>query len=388
MKQRRHRSASVLLLTVVLLVLFGFVMMASISAPYSMQKNGNFHHYALRQGVWLVLGTGAALIARRIDYHFWVKRRFVLFAFTVTTVLLALCYKKIMGRPIPNPFGVELNGSQRWVQIPGVSFAGIQPSEFAKFTLIAFLAWWHSEKHPHWPGFVKGIVFPIGLSCIILGLVAFEVDMGTTMLLGCTAVAMTFAAGAPYALVFGIGGLGFALLALAVSFSSNRMQRVLAFLDPFKDAQGKGYQLINALSGFVAGGAWGLGLGLGIQKQRGYLPEAHTDFILASIGEELGVLATFAFLAMFVVLMVCSYRIAARAADRAGQLIAVGIASLVSIQAVVNVAVVTGCAPTKGLALPFVSYSGSSVLVLLFMMGVLLNIAHLSEVAASQARPD
>ena len=226
MQQRRHRSASVLLLTVVLLVLFGFVMMASISAPYSMQKHGNFHHYALRQGVWLVFGIGAAFAGRRVNYHFWVKRAFVVAAFVLTTILLALCYKKIMGREIPNPFGVELNGSQRWVKIPGVNFAGIQPSEFAKFTLIAFMAWWHSERHPRWPGFLRGIVLPIGLACIILGLVAFEVDMGTTMLMGCTAVAMTFAAGAPYLLVFGVGGLGFALLALAVKFSENRMHSV------------------------------------------------------------------------------------------------------------------------------------------------------------------
>lgn len=375
--KHRRKSATVLLLVVALLVLFGFVMLASVSGPYASHKQGTTHYYAVRQGVWLVLGIGAALLARRVDYHFWTRTGFILPVFGATAVALALCYVR--------PIGVYVNGSWRWIQIPGLEIARVQPSEFAKFSMIAFLAWWHARRYPEWPGFVKGLVLPMACLAVFLGLIAFEKDLGTTALLAVTAIMLLYAAGAKLAWMVPVGLAGLAGLAVAVRLDANRFARVLAFMDPFKDQQGKGFQLLNALYGFVAGGARGLGLGQGIQKQQGYLPEAHTDFIFASIGEELGIVASVGVLLLFVTLMLCSFRIAARASDRTGQLLALGIATLISVQAIVNVAVVTGCAPTKGLALPFISYGGSSLLVLLFMVGVLLNIARRSEAVEAGA---
>lgn len=377
---RRPRSATILLLTVTVLVLFGFVMMASISGPYAAQKKGDVYYYAVRQFVWLMLGVGAAFAARRVDYHFWTRTRVVWPALGAIVVALALCYVK--------PIGVKLNHSWRWIQIPGVSFARVQPSEFAKFVLIAFLAWWHTRAYPKWPGFWKGLAAPMAVLGVVFGLVACEKDLGTTALLLATTIAVLFAAGARVGWMVALALLGIGALAVAVRYDEERFGRVVAFLDPFAHQQDNGFQLLNALYGFVAGGARGLGLGQGIQKQWGYLPEAHTDFIFASIAEELGVVASLAMLALYVTFMICAYRIAARAADRSGQLLATGIASLVSVQAIVNVAVVTGSAPTKGLALPFISYGGSALLALLFMVGVLLNIAHLSEAAHADARPD
>ncbi|MBR6022783.1 MAG: cell division protein FtsW [Kiritimatiellae bacterium] len=379
-RARRPRSATVLFLTVAVLVLFGFVMMASVSGPYAVQKKGDVYHYAVRQGVWLVLGLGAAWASRRIDYHFWTRTEVVLPALGAITVALALCYVR--------PIGVRLNHSWRWIQIPGVEFARVQPSEFAKFMMIAFLAWWHTRVHPKWPGFWKGLAAPMGVLLVVLGLIACEKDLGTTALLLATAITVLYAAGARVGWMVALALLGVGLLAVAVRLDAERFGRVVAFLDPFEHQQDNGFQLLNALYGFVAGGARGLGLGQGIQKQWGYLPEAHTDFIFASIGEELGVVASLSVLALFVTLMICAYRIAARASDRCGQLLATGIATLVSVQAIVNIAVVTGSAPTKGLALPFISYGGSALLALLFMVGVLLNIAHLSEAANADARPD
>ena len=380
MVKRRQRSGTVLLLTVLLLVLFGFVMLASVSGPYAVHKQGTTHYYAVRQLAWLVLGIGAAVLSRRVDYHFWTRTGFILPVFGATLVALALCYVR--------PIGVYVNGSWRWIQIPGLEIARVQPSEFAKFAMIAFLAWWHSRRYPEWPGFTKGLLLPLGCLAVMLGLIACEKDLGTTALLSVTAIVLLYAAGAKLAWMIPLALLGLAGLAVAVRLDPNRFGRVVAFLDPFQDMQGKGYQLLNALYGFVAGGVRGLGLGQGIQKQWGYLPEAHTDFIFTSIGEELGVFASVSVLLLFVTLMLSSLRIAARASDRCGQLLALGIATLVSVQAIVNVAVVTGCAPTKGLALPFISYGGSSLLVLLFMVGVLLNIAHRSEADAVDAAPE
>jgi len=380
MAKRRRKSATVLLLVVALLVLFGFVMLASVSGPYASHRTGTIHYYAFRQGMWLVFGIGAAVLARWVDYHFWTRTKFILPVVGLTAVALALCY-------IP-PIGVYVNGSWRWIQVPGLDIARVQPSEFAKFSMIAFLAWWHARRYPSWPGFVKGLILPGACLGVLLGLVAFEKDLGTTALLAVTALVLLYAAGAKLAWMVPVGLLGAAGLSVMVWLDANRLARVLAFLDPFKDQQGKGFQLLNALYGFVAGGVWGLGLGQGIQKQQGYLPEAHTDFIFASIGEELGVVASIGVLALYVAFMLCAFRIAARASDRTGQLLALGIATLVSVQAIVNIAVVTGCAPTKGLALPFISYGGSSLLVLLFMVGVLLNIARRSEAVEAGAQPD
>ena len=201
-----------------------------------------------------------------------------------------------------------------------------------------------------------------------------EIDVGATVLIGATGGVIMLVAGAPFwLLAFGValaaGGLG-----VLIKYDPVRMSRVLAFLNPEEYAQTEAFQLLNALYAFVAGGATGVGLGQSLQKQH-YLPEAHTDFIFAIIGEELGVVASLSVVVLFVILLLCGIRISGRAPDVSGRLLAFGITFMITLQAAINIGVVTGCLPTKGLPLPFVSFGGTSLMVTLFMVGVLLNIS-------------
>ena len=198
--------------------------------------------------------------------------------------------------------------------------------------------------------------------------------MGATILIGATGGLMMFVAGAPFLYLVPAGALAAGGLAWMIQQNPERMARVTAFLHPEDYAQGEAFQLMNALYAFVEGGFGGAGLGGSMQKQY-YLPEAHTDFIFAIIGEELGIIASLGVVLLFVVFLLCGIRISGRAADVGGRLMAFGITILVSLQAAINIGVVTGRLPTKGLPLPFISFGGTSLMVTLFMVGVLLNIA-------------
>jgi cell division protein FtsW len=356
-----------LMLTVLALLIFGIVMIYSTSGPFAENKYGAGHgeYFIVRHAVWVALGLVACWVGAKVDYHAWMKGVWAFLG--VTVVLLVLVY-------IP-PVGKIINGSRRWVGVMGYTF---QPSELAKFAIINLMAWWYGRRRREVPGYwhrvkwdllAPGVVFGA-----VLALILFETDFGSTMLIGTTGALLMFVGGAPVAPLLVLvpvaaGGLGY-----MISQNSERMGRVVSFLHPEDYAQGEGYQLLNALYAFVEGGPWGVGLGQSLQK-RLYLPEAHTDFIFAIVGEELGVVATLAVVAAFVVFFVCGMRISGRAADAGGRLMAFGITVLMSVQAIVNVAMVTGCAPTKGFPLPFISFGGSSLIVTLFMVGVLLNVA-------------
>ena len=372
MVRRTPNLSARILLIVMVLSLFGLVMLLSISGPRGEVQYGNAFYFVTRQFLFLVLGGILLWVGARTDFRRWL--RFVWPVFGVTLVLLLLVYVK--------PIGQNINGSSRWIRFPGIPFS-FQPSEFAKVAAILFLAHWFGERHPAWPGFLKGLVLP-GL-CLgpMLLLILGEVDFGATLLISATTGAMLLAAGAPLLLLVPIAIAGIAGIAFLISHEPERMGRIIAFLDPEKYASGEAYQLINALYGFVAGGFKGLGLGRGLQKQR-YLPEAHTDFIFACIGEELGLLATLAIILLFILFLLTGLRIASRTIDRRGQLLAFGITVLISLQALINIGVVTGCLPTKGLSLPYISYGGSGLLVLLFMAGILINIARHPDPASEE----
>lgn len=364
MLRRQANLSARLLVIVMLLTLFGLVMLFSISGPRGEVQYGNSLYFVIRQGIFLALGTLSLILGARTDYRKWFRFVWPLFAFTL--LLLILVYVK--------PIGQNINGSSRWIRFPGIPFS-FQPSEFAKLAAILFLAYWFGQKHAAWPGFLRGLLIPGAILAVMLVLILAEVDFGATLLIAATSGAMFLAAGAPLFWLVPLGVAGGAGIAFLVSKHPERMGRIVAFLDPEKYAAGEAYQLINALYGFVAGGFSGLGLGRGLQKQR-YLPEAHTDFIYACIGEELGLLATLSIIALFIFFLATGLRIAARSVDRRGQLLAFGITVLISLQALINIGVVTGCLPTKGLSLPFISYGGSGLLVLLFMAGILVNIAN------------
>ena len=356
------RPSAILILVVGILVLFGLVMLESTSGPQGEKLFGNANYFTQHQIIWLVMGLIAAAVAARVDYHRWMKMAWPMLG--VTLVLLALVY-------VPG-IGLNIKGSHRWLRLPaGLSF---QPSELAKFVAINALAMWFGTKRRERTGFVGGILLPGVILGSMLGLIVFETDFGATILIGATGGLMMFVAGAPFLYLLPVGVLAGTGLAVMIAKNPERMGRILAFLDPEKYSQTEAFQLMNALYAFVVGGTWGVGLGESLQK-RFYLPEAHTDFIFAIIGEELGIVASVGVVVLFVVLMLCGLRISGRASDAGGRLMAFGITILISLQAAINIGVVTGRLPTKGIPLPFISFGGTSLMVTLFMVGVLLNIA-------------
>ena len=356
-------SARVILILVVgLLVLFGLVMLFSTSGPQGEKLAHNPYHFVQRQMVWLAIGLAAAYTASRVDYHRWMNWAWPMLG--AVLVLLALVY-------VPG-IGLNVNGSHRWIRLPlGLSF---QPSEFAKFAAINALACSFGTKRRQRGGFVGGIVIPGAILGSLLILILPETDFGATILIGSVGGVMMFVAGSSALILLGVGLLAGGGLAVMILHNPERMGRILAFLHPEKYAQDEAYQLMNALYAFTAGGARGVGLGESLQK-RFYLPEAHTDFIFAIIGEELGIVASVGVVLLFVVFLLCGVRISGRAADVGGRLMAFGITLLIALQAAINIGVVTGRLPTKGLPLPFISFGGTSLVVTLFMTGVLLNVA-------------
>ena len=355
-------SRVILVLVVGLLVLFGLVMLFSTSGPQGEKLAHNPYYFVERQVAWLVIGLLAALVSARTDYHRWMKIAWPLLG--VVLVLLALVY-------VPG-VGLNIKGSHRWLRLPlGLSF---QPSELAKFAAINALAFWYGARRRGQTSFVGSLVIPGLILASTLVLILPETDFGATILIGATGGLMMFVAGASFFVLGGAGALALAGLGVMIKHNPERMGRVMAFLHPEQYAQGEAFQLMNALYAFVAGGAAGVGLGGSLQKQF-YLPEAHTDFIFAIIGEELGIGASVGVVLLFVVFLLCGIRISGRAPDTGGRLMAFGITILITLQAAINIGVVTGRLPTKGLPLPFISFGGTSLMVTLFMVGVLLNIA-------------
>ena len=356
-------SARVILILVVgVLVVFGLVMLFSTSGPQGEKIAGNPYYFVQRQAAWLVVGLVAAFVGAKVDYRVWLKVAWPVLG--VVLVLLALVY-------VPG-IGLSVKGSRRWLHLPlGLSF---QPSELAKFAAINALAAWYGTKRRERGGFVGGLVIPGAILGSLLALIVFETDFGATVLIGATGGLMMFVAGAPVLFLVPAGAAAVGILGWMISKNPERMGRILAFRNPEQYAQGEAFQLMNALYAFVAGGLGGAGLGQSLQKKF-YLPEAHTDFIFAIIGEELGLFFSVGVVALFVVFLLCGIRISGRAPDVGGRLLAFGITALVSLQAAINVGVVTGRLPTKGLPLPFISFGGTSLMATLFMTGVLLNVA-------------
>jgi cell division protein FtsW len=254
----------------------------------------------------------------------------------------------------------------------------IQPSEIAKLAMIMLFAWWLARNQRRIDELKRGIIIPFGmLACFALPIIV-EPDFGTTMLVSLVEVFMMFLGGVTIAPLLVTGLCGLMGVVFLIFQNPERMSRILAFLDPQKYEQDKAWQLINSLRAFAGGDLFGVGFGNSMQKFH-YLPEAHTDFIFPIIGEELGLVAALIVVMMYLILFVLGVKIALNARDDFGCLLAVGITLMITMQALINFAVVTGCVPTKGLALPFISYGGSSLVISSVMVGILVNVAHAAE---------
>lgn len=362
-----RRTTSLFIAIVLILVTLGVLILASASSA----KYEDASYFVKRQLMWLALAFCAAAVAARFDYRLY---RNLAIPLGILSVILLILVR------IPG-IGTMINGSWRWLRIGPLT---IQPSEISKLAIIMLFSWWLARNQRRIDELQRGILIPFAmLACFALPIIV-EPDFGTTMLVSSVAVCMMFLGGVSIAPLLVTGLVGLLGIVILIFQNPERMSRILAFLDPQKYEQDKAWQLINSLRAFAGGDVLGVGFGNSMQKYH-YLPEAHTDFIFPIIGEELGLVAAMTVVLMYAILFVLGLRIAFNARDDFGRLLAYGITLMITIQALINFAVVTGCVPTKGLALPFISYGGSSLLVSGVMIGILVNVAHSSMHAPSAA---
>lgn len=353
----QRTSVYLLVAAVIGLIVLGLVMMTSTSA-FAVESKGDPMFLLRKQSVALAVGVVLCALAASLDYHFLQKTWALWFGLSI--VLLVLCF-------VPH-IGQRLNGSSRWIRL-GMQF---QPSELAKLSAIVTLAWWFSREKEMEREFLRGFVAPLALSSVLMALIAPEVDMGTTALIGATTFILMFLAGTRLRYLAPTVLAGLAALGLAVYKMPERTGRFLAFLYPEK-YPADAYQTVQGLIALGSGGVEGLGLGNGRQKML-YLPFAHTDFIFPVIGEELGLRWTLAVVATYLVFILCGANIAMRARDRFGMLLGFGVTIIIALQAAVNIGVTTALLPNKGLPLPFISYGGTNLIFCLIGVGILINI--------------
>jgi cell division protein FtsW len=355
----RRKSAYILFLAVLALLVIGIVMLFSTSA-YARDSHGDVYFFIKRQAIWIGIGLVACIFAALMNYQFWQKTWWLWFAMALAA--LALCY-------IPH-IGMRINGSRRWVGYGPITF---QPSELAKIATIIFLAAWFARREKPDGNVFSEFIVPLAIISVPAALVLGEVDLGTTALIGTTAFVVMFIAGTNPLWLGGLAVAGLGGLLVVATQISERMGRLSAFLHPQTYKDDAGLQQMQALIAWGSGGMEGLGLGNGRQKML-YLPYAHTDFIFPIIGEELGLRFSLLVVFLFVVIIVCGIMIALHARDRFGLLLGCGIVSLLALQAAFNIGVTTSLLPNKGLPLPFISYGGSNLAACMFAIGVLVNI--------------
>jgi cell division protein FtsW len=365
------KTPTILVGIVLLLLALGIVMLASASSVKGVDVHNDSSYFLKRQMAWLVVALVAGLFTASVDYHRW--RDYWIPITVLAAALLVLVL-------IPH-IGFKIGGSRRWLKVGPISF---QPSELAKFAVVIMLSAWTTRVGRKASTFLEGILKPGVMLGILLGLIFLEPDFGTTMLVAVVGGALLFVGGSPWPYLLGGGIVGLAGFMAAILHDDVRRGRILAFLMPDK-YPAAAYQLHQSMEAFTLGGFWGVGLGESLQKQY-FLPEAHTDFILAIIGEELGLVVTCLVIALFAGFLICGIIISLQAPDLFGRLLGTGFTLMTAIQAVINVGVVTGCMPTKGLPLPFISYGGSSLLMSMIAVGVLVNIARQRTVEADQPR--
>lgn len=365
MLETTRRRPDYLLLTIVgILVPLGLVMVYSASFMDALANHdGNQLHYVQRQLGAAVIGTVGLLVAQRLNYLFWRRYSVHLLAATLLLLLLVLVLPASI---------TTVNGARSWIRIAGFSF---QPSELAKLALIVYFADWLSRRGEKLGNVTYGLVpFAVTLG-VVCGLVMLERDLGTTIVLVLIGVAVYFAAGANLLHIAGAGLLASGAFWVMVRLAAYRQERILVWLEgPWAHYQGAGYQPAHALYALASGGLLGVGLGQGRQKFL-WLPQAHTDAIFAIVGEELGLVGTLFIVGCFLVIAYRGFKIAARAPEPFAALLATGLTAWLVFQALINVAVVTTLIPFTGLTLPFVSYGGTSLMMSLIAVGILLNIS-------------
>lgn len=357
----RTTTYDVPLLGIVLALLaVGLAMVYSASGIRALDTRDDPSYFLVQQSMWAAIGLVGMFVAARVDYRHY--RRVALPLLVVAVGLLALVL-------VPG-VGTTAGGASRWLRISGG--VGLQPAELAKLALILYLAFWLASRRDR-IGSASVTAGFAGLITLVAGLVVAEPDLGTAIVIVMVALCVYFAAGARLAAFGALGLLAVVATAALAIAQPYRLQRVLTFLDPWSDPRGAGFQTIQSLYGLALGGPFGEGLGAGKEKF-GFLPASYTDSIFAVIGNELGVLGTGTLIFLFLALAFRGIRIALRAPDVEGALLATGITMWIALQAWLNMAVVASLVPMTGITLPFISYGGSSLCVGLFAVGILLSV--------------
>src|SRR5919106_1836819 len=345
----------------VVLLSAGVVMVYSASAIVAADRFQDPYFFLKRHLFWALLGAAAMLAAARVDYRR--LERFVLPALIVAGVLLLLAL-------VP-PFGQAINGTRRWIRFGLVSF---QPAELAKLVLVVYLAAFVARRQEQLNDVRRGLLPPLLVAGAFAALVFVQPDLGNCLTLIALTFGLLYLAGSPARYLAWVMAPALPLLAIAISMAPYRLRRMTAFWDPWADPRGSGFQIIQSWLAFGNGGLLGQGIG-GSRQKLFYLPEPHTDFIFAVVGEELGFVGATVFVGLFAVLIWRGVRIGLRTSEPFGAYLALGITLLIATQVLVNLGVVTGLLPTKGLPLPFLSFGGSALLMTMLSTGVLLNIS-------------
>jgi cell division protein FtsW len=359
----KGRYDRTLLVSILSLLVVSVVMVYSSSSVVALTTYDDPAFFMKRQILWAIIGLALMAITMRMDHRTFCDQRIAIGLAVVALILLSATLVPGIGKMV--------NGSRRWLRFGVLSF---QPSEFAKLALIVYLSYFISKKGERLRDFLNGLVPAYIVTGIFLMVAIRQPDFGAAMTLAGVALVMLFAGGANVLHLGGTAAAALPFVYFAVAHSAYRARRIFSFLDPWADPQGAGHQIIQSFLAFGSGGIFGRGLGEGRQKLL-FLPERHSDFIYAVIGEELGLIGALIVLVLFLIILWRGVRIALVSGDAFSRLLALGITLLICFQGLINMAVVTGLLPTKGIALPLVSYGGSSLVITMAALGVLLNIS-------------
>ena len=350
-----------LLITILVLLGIGLVIVLSASSPSALAESGNSYSYFSKQLIFGILGIFAMFFISKIDYRFYQK--FYKVSWWISIILLAIVL--VIGR--------EVNGAKRWIFI--TKTLSIQPSEMVKLLMIIFYAGLLVKNRDQLKLYGKGLIKHMLFLAPIIGLLLLEPHLSSSMvIIGIVSIMMIMAGCKFKHFLFTGLGVGIPGLAVLIAIEPYRLKRFITFLDPFKDIKNNGWQVVQSLYAIGSGGLFGVGLGESRQKYL-YIPEPHNDFVFSILAEEIGFIGCVVVLVLFAIFIWRGVLIAIKAPDMFGSLLAIGITSLVAIQVIINVAVVTSSMPATGMPLPFFSYGGTALFILLCEMGVLLNIS-------------
>ena len=351
----------VLLISVMLLIGIGLVAVYSASSILAEARYGDHYYYLKRQTIFCLFGVMLMILAKNINYLFYRKLVYVLLG----SVLLLLVLLLVPG------LGIKVGGAQRWIKF---GFISLQPSEAAKLSLAVFMAYSMSKNVEHMGTFLNGLLPHLLMAAIVIALILLQPDLGTAVIIGMWVLILLFVGGVHLGQLLVLLGLMTPAVFYLISHTAYRLHRWWAFLNPWEDPHGFGFQIIHSFLAFGSGGLAGVGLGNSKQKLF-YLPEPHTDFVAAIIAEEAGFIGVSVLLILFALIVIRGIKIALNAPDLFGTYLALGISCMLALQVMVNMGVVMALLPTKGLTLPFISYGGSSLVISLISMGVLMSIS-------------